>query len=207
MSQINRTFPASVILAIVLLLSLFLLAGCGDKNTQSDLDPISGQHPAGWLPSGHRVEAKVHMETCAPCHGADFGGGISKVACTQCHLGNQLSAHPNQWGTFAYALHGDFVRINDPLAVTCANANCHGTNLDGSGAAGPSCTLCHLHGNKFSAHPPDWNTIIDFSSPVPKHEAYVRSTGPAECGNIACHGQNLEGVFMSGPSCRACHPF
>ncbi len=207
MSQINRTSPASVTLSIVLLLSLFLLAGCGDKNAQSDLDPVTGQHPANWLPSGHKPEAKAHMETCSPCHGVDFGGGISKIACTQCHLGNQLSVHPNQWGPFAYALHGSFVKLNDPTAATCANALCHGTNLDGVGGTGPSCALCHMNGDKFAVHPADWNTILDFSSPVPKHAAFVASNGASACSNIVCHGQNLDGVFLSGPSCRACHNF
>ena len=207
MSQINKTSLASVILSIVLLLPFFLLAGCGDKNSQSDLDPVSGQHPANWLPTGHKVEAKAHMETCAPCHGDDFGGGISKVACTQCHLGNQLSVHPNQWGPFAYALHGSFVKVNDPIAATCANVNCHGTKLDGVGGTGPSCTLCHVNGNKFSAHPVDWNTLADMSSPAPKHAAFVGSNGTTVCSNIVCHGQNLQGVFLSGPSCKACHNF
>ena len=207
MSQINKTSLASVILAIVLLLPFFLLAGCGNTNPQSDLDPVNGQHPANWLPTGHKVEAKAHMETCSPCHGADFGGGISKVACTQCHLGNQLSVHPNQWGPYAYGLHGNFVKLKDPLAATCANGYCHGANLDGIGGTGPSCALCHINGNKFSAHPTDWNTLSDLTSRVPRHAAYVGSNGTSVCGNIVCHGQNLQGVFLSGPSCNACHNF
>jgi hypothetical protein len=207
MPQIKRTSPASVTLSIAVLLSLLLLVGCGDKNPQSDFDPIGGKHPVNWLPSEHKTEAKVHMEDCASCHGADFGGGISKIACSQCHLGNQNSVHPNQWGPYAYALHGDYVERHDPLAATCANALCHGTNLDGVGGTGPSCALCHMNGDKFSAHPPDWNTLVDLSSPVPKHAAYVGSNGPTACTNIACHGQNLQGVFLSGPSCQACHQF
>lgn len=205
MSQVIRTTLVPAILSI--LLALFLLAGCGNTNEQSDFDPVSGQHPAAWLPTGHVLEAKAHMETCAPCHGDDFGGGISRVACTQCHLGNQLSVHPNQWGPFAYGLHGSFVTVNDSLGTTCANANCHGTTLDGVGGSGPSCAQCHLNGNKFSAHPTDWNTLADFSAPVPKHAAFVGSNGTSACSNIACHGQNLQGVFLSGPSCNACHNF
>ena len=207
MSQIKRTSPASAILSMLLLFSLFLLAGCGEKSAQSDLDPVTGQHPAGWLPTGHMVEAKAHIETCASCHGADFRGGISTVACTRCHLGNQLSVHPNQWGQFAYGLHGSFVTLNDPVATTCANGNCHGANLDGIGGTGPSCALCHLNGNKFSAHPADWNTLADFTSLVPKHAAFVGSNGTSACSNIVCHGQNLQGVFLSGPGCNACHNF
>jgi hypothetical protein len=206
MSQINRTSLAPVILSMLLLLSL-LLAGCADKNSQSDLDPVGGQHPANWLPDGHKAAALAHILTCAECHGDNFGGGISKVACTQCHLGNQFSVHPNQWGQFAYALHGSFVKLNDPTAATCANALCHGSKLDGVGGTGPSCALCHLNGNKFSAHPVDWNTLADLTSPVPKHAAFVGSNGTTVCGNIVCHGQNLQGVFLSGPGCNACHNF
>ncbi len=75
MSQINRTSPASVTLSIVLLLSLFLLVGCGDKNPQSDFDPISGQHPVDWLPSEHKTEAKVHMEDLCPLSRRRFWRG------------------------------------------------------------------------------------------------------------------------------------
>ena len=195
MSQIRKT---SLALGLLLLLFVSVLSGCGDSNSQANLDATSGKHPAGWLPTGHKTAAQAHPETCTECHGSDFTGGISKIACTECHLGNQESVHPLQWGHFAYALHGSYVTING--TASCANALCHGTNLDGVGGTGPSCTSCHI-GGPTSFHPVEWNTNFVL------HGSYVGQNGTASCRNTACHGANLQGVFLSGPSCNICHNF
>jgi len=193
MSQVRKT---SLMPFLLLLLAVFLLTGCGDTNPQANLDTVSGKHPSGWLPDGHKTEAKAHMATCAECHGANYAGGITKIACTQCHLGNQNSIHPTQWGTYAYALHGAYAKLNG--TTSCANANCHGANLDGVGGTGPSCTQCHIGGiNSF--HPVAWKTNIVL------HKDYVALNGDSSCRNAVCHGANLQGVFLSGPSCQACH--
>lgn len=201
MSQVRK-----ISLSPFLLLSFlaFVLAGCGDTNPQgTNLDIATGKHPSNWLPSGHSTEAKAQMETCAQCHGANFLGGISKIACTQCHLGNQNSIHPERWGNFAYALHGNFVNLNG--TTSCANANCHGTDLTGtaggSGRTGPSCTSCHLGGSPTSAHPTDW--VGD----VRLHGGFALARGTSSCQNAVCHGPDLKGVFLSGPSCSTCHAF
>ena len=182
---------------ILLLLSGFLLAGCGDSNPQVKFDSVSGKHPNNWLPSGHTTEAKAHPENCADCHGADYLGGTSKIACTQCHLGNKDSIHPVQWGNFAYALHGRYAQVNG--TTSCANANCHGAALDGVGGTGPSCSQCHLGGPN-SKHPAAWNTNITL------HKGYVALNLTSSCKNTKCHGADLKGVFLSGPACSACHP-
>jgi hypothetical protein len=202
MSQIKIT---SLVLGVLLSMAVLILSGCGDRNSQSNFDAQSGTHPAGWLPTGHMVAAQLNILSCTDCHGDDFTGGISKVACTQCHLGNQQEIHPLQWGQFAYALHGSFAKLNG--TTSCANALCHGTNLDGVGGTGPSCTSCHL-GGPTSAHPADWNTAADFSSgQLPLHAQFVGANGTSACRNVVCHGANLQGVFLSGPSCNECHSF
>lgn len=195
MSQVRKiSLPPFLLLPLL----LFMLAGCGDTNSQgTNLDTATGKHPSGWLPSGHTTEAKAHMDTCADCHGADYLGGISKIACTQCHLGNQKSFHPIQWGNFAYALHGNFVKLNG--TTSCANDNCHGADLRGVIGSGPSCTQCHL-GGPTSKHPVAWSTKIVL------HKDYVALYGSTSCRNSFCHGPDLKGVFMSGPSCNTCHP-
>lgn len=140
------------------------LAGCGDNNNHSSYDPELGAHPEDWLPARHAVAAVGNLETCTPCHGADFGGGISKVPCTLCHLGNQTDVHPLEWGAHDYAEHGAWVRRSlfqtgmfssadftvgtlgttlqsqtAAATATCATTYCHGSDYRGVANSGPSC--------------------------------------------------------------------
>ena len=187
----------SLALGMLLSLAVLMLPGCGDGNSLSTFD-VKGGHPPGWLPTGHTVAAQRDILSCTDCHGHDFAGGISKVPCTRCHLGNQQAIHPVQWGQYAYALHGSYVRRNG--STSCANALCHGTNLDGIGGTGPSCTSCHM-GGATSVHPLPWNVEITL------HAGFVGQNGTSVCRNVVCHGANLQGVFLSGPGCNACHKF
>ncbi|WP_224983367.1 cytochrome C [Geomonas agri] len=160
MSQVTRPTQALAMLWCLLVLSL---VGCGDNNNHANFDPDKGAHPSDWLPARHAVAAIGHLEDCAPCHGTDFSGGISKVACTQCHLGNQVDVHPLAWDGRDYALHGQWIRqrvaatgidpgvlITGALATTfpdqaraatqsCATSVCHGTDYRGVPSSGPSC--------------------------------------------------------------------
>jgi hypothetical protein len=189
---------------LLLLLCVFLLAGCGGGSSQNET-PLAQQpvvtaqtHPAGWLPNGHAAEAKASVETCIVCHGTDLTGSTTHVSCTQCHLGSPGSVHPTQWGNFAYALHPVYVKQNG--TSTCANVTCHGLNLEGVPGSGPSCTQCHM-GGIFSKHPVEWNTNIEL------HKDYVASNGSSSCRISVCHGTDLKGVFLSGLSCGTCHSF
>lgn len=203
MSQIR---VSSLTFGLLLAVSIMMLAGCGEKNSQADLNPISGKHPAGWLPSGHTDAAKDHLEACTECHGSDFSGGVSKIACTQCHIEsaeaphpsfwNYTSKQPNAWGKYAYAFHAPFVRKNGTKA--CANVNCHGADL--KGASGPSCSSCHM-GGPLSAHPVTWV----FPDIKKLHGPYVDNVESQSCRNVVCHGSQGQGVFLSGPSCVTCH--
>jgi hypothetical protein len=57
-------------------------------------------HPNGqdWLDSSvagyHGDEAAADVESCAPCHGADFRGGASGVDCHTCHFGPAGAVEP-----------------------------------------------------------------------------------------------------------------
>jgi hypothetical protein len=217
MSQIRIS---SLVIGLLLLLSLVVLSGCGDKNSQVNLNPVTGNHPSTWLPSGHATAAKDNIEGCTQCHGSDFGGGISKVACLQCHLGNERSPHPvfwnytstkpTAWGTFAYAFHGKFAKEN--TTKSCAVASCHGTALDGLNGSGPSCMSCHM-GDNSTVHPLTWIPKFTDVRPgrniyptnLPDHGAYVNTNDASKCTTSVCHGVGGVGVFLSGRACRACH--
>lgn len=202
MSQIRKP---SLMLGLLLSLCVLTLAGCGDTNSQANLNTDSGKHPANWLPLAHSQAATANIESCTECHGSDFAGGISKVSCTECHLGDEQNVHPLSWGSFAYAQHPAYVAQNG--TSKCANVYCHGADLTGVASSGPSCTSCHIGGVN-AVHP--WTAFNDFSTGrLPRHGQYVLGgagvSGTASCRNTVCHGANLQGVAASGPACSACH--
>jgi hypothetical protein len=185
-------------------LAALALAACSGGNNQSSFSPDSAvAHPAAnWLPTGHATAANADLSSCATCHGSDFSGGISQVACTQCHMGDPLNVHPLDWGSQTYATHGPYVTANGIAA--CTNANCHGTSLLGITSSGPSCSSCHI-GGPMQVHPypiAQWGTNVTDPG---FHGTYVTSKGTASCANAVCHGANLQGVTNSGSSCLACH--
>lgn len=194
MPQINKKQMSG----LILLMGLLLLMGCGSSsNSPSVIDPATPGHPSGWLPAGHATAAKSDITTCSECHGVDFSGGISTVACTQCHLGDAQTIHPLDWGSQIGTKHAAYVKSNGNSA--CSNINCHGADLNGVPGSGPSCSSCHL-GGAGSVHPQDWGDLTYY-----KHKGYVETNGTTSCSNINCHGADLTGVQNSGPSCSSCH--
>jgi len=204
--------PSQMTTLVILAISAALaLGGCGDKNPQATFNPDTGAHPAGWK-ADHKTFARSNIDSCVPCHGENFNGGISKVSCTQCHIGSQSAAHPLQWGSYAYARHAAYVVTNG--TSTCANAACHGTTLAGTGSI-PSCTACHSkNGDTYSKHPATWQTALKDHSAYLKTKTSSAKAVSAEvvgsslyqsCGTSKCHGTDLKGVFLSGTSCYLCH--
>ncbi len=197
----------SFALFLVSFLFVLLLAGCGGGGSDSNSDfgtgpgkpqAVSGIHPPNWVPTGHAAQAKTSIQICTDCHANDFTGGTANIACSQCHLGNQQDVHPVLWGRYAYALHATYVQLNG--TSTCAVGSCHGADLGGVKESGPSCLQCHM-GGLDSAHPAAWKGNILL------HKDYVAANGSSSCRTSVCHGPDLKGVFLSGPSCSACHPW
>jgi hypothetical protein len=196
MSPITKIMNAGVII-----LSVFFLHGCGSSTANPQASFNSGtstsQHPAGWQTSGHMTAAQTDMTACTACHGSDYSGGISKVSCTQCHLGGVSSVHPVVWSQMTVTAHGSYVTANGN--TSCSNAACHGPDLSGVAGSGPSCSSCHIGGTG-SVHPPDWGTLTYYY-----HSLYVQANGTTTCATANCHGTDLTGVAGSGPSCTQCH--
>lgn len=158
-------------------------------------------HPEAWgAPApGHAAYARDNgTQACANvyCHGAALEGRASSgPACTSCHLGGAASIHPLTWTT-ASLDHAAYAAAIGPAG--CANASCHGADLNGVDAGGPACSSCHL-GGAASAHPADWTNRYT------SHGPFTSTNGTAGCSNQACHGPLLTGVQNSGPSCGVCH--
>lgn len=200
MSQIRKSS-----LALGLLLSLFALVGCGDRNPQATFDSAAFKHidPAAWKVSTHKTDAMADMENCTECHGSDLTGGISKVNCTsQCHLGGADSAHPLSWGkntagVTSSIILGHKTSINP---ATCTTSTCH---ADGGAAQQRMCTSCHVW-SATSKHPRNFSVLANFSS----HFSYLKNNdkAAATCAVASCHGTDLKGGSGAfGPSCLKCH--
>lgn len=193
MSQIK---PSLALLAIAV---TFSLNGCGDTNSKAVFSPDSG-HPTGWSTS-HTTAGTTDTESCFGCHGDELDGGISKVSCTSCHIGNSKAFHPTPWGSYAYARHSRYVLENG--TSSCANAACHGTTLLGVAGSGPSCSQCHI-GGAVSKHPAEWGPV-NGNYNLKLHGQYADLNGLTSCRADVCHGSDLKGVFLSGPACADCH--
>ena len=133
-------------LGLLIMMGSLFLSGCGDPNSQSaSVNADKGTHVAGWLPAGHMTKANENSAACAECHGADFSGGMSKVACTKCHLGDETKMHPLDWVDIPATLtkHKQYVAANGDSS--CRNQWCHGVSLQGVANSGPSCNACHSY--------------------------------------------------------------
>lgn len=194
MSQMSKQ---RVLPVLFFFLGLLTITGCSSSNTDTVFDPTVDGHSDDWLSAEHRSAATADLDSCTWCHGADFEGGIANVACTDCHLGSELSVHPLEWGDNTALLHDSFVQTNGN--TSCADSLCHGTNLDGVHNSGPSCSSCHM-GGVDSTHPQDWGDVAWI-----RHQDYVNENGNSACANAACHGENLDIVTDTDPSCSACH--
>ena len=125
------------------------VADSGPSCTSCHLGGVFSVHPATfnnytWVPAGHSEYVNINGTTACSnilCHAADLSGvANSGPSCTSCHIGTATTVHPAGWDTNAL-LHGQYVASNGTSA--CSNIYCHGANLTGVAASGPSCFSCH----------------------------------------------------------------
>jgi hypothetical protein len=135
---------SQIIKGILTVSFILVLTACGSSTPNKDSVFISEeshgdlQEVLEW----HPAAAKANVDACTECHGADLTGGISGVSCaTQCHLGGAFAIHPLSWGTNVVANHQAYADANG--TSSCANAFCHGVQLQGVQGSGPSCSTCH----------------------------------------------------------------
>ncbi|RME24012.1 MAG: hypothetical protein D6798_12290 [Deltaproteobacteria bacterium] len=187
----------------------------GSTGSQGDGGSAGGDrfHPDGYDdPAVHGLEAKLNVQDCRDCHGADLAGG-SGLSCDSCH--------PEGWRTDCTFCHGgssnptgapplDIDGTADPAAISFM---AHTTHVTGSIAAPFDCSECHLEpdeatspGHLFDDTPAV--AEVDFSAGLSDAGLY---DGKGGCSNLYCHGDgrgdNGTSVDDGVPrTCASCHP-
>ncbi len=148
-------------------------------------------HSAAWIQTasadfhGRFLKAMNYDATeCQTCHGTDYTGGSSQVACFSCHT---TFPHPATWT----GGHGPYLKTKNWTDTECQS--CHGTDYAG-GTSGVACFSCHdpyPHSVRF---------------PSGRHTNYLYPNGYPLVVCQTCHGTDYAGG-KSGVSCMqaGCH--
>ena len=94
----KRLLHISTLLSLLLIIAVMLISGCETKKPHPTLP---GAHADSWMDDTSvdfhgNVSLATGFSGCENCHGTDFSGGPSGVACSDCHgIGQQncLSCH------------------------------------------------------------------------------------------------------------------
>ncbi|MBI5674884.1 MAG: hypothetical protein HZC48_03495 [Nitrospirae bacterium] len=154
-----------------------------------------GVHLDNWpTPTVHGSTAKAAPGAtsgffyCESCHGENFGGGSSGIACKSCH--GIFAPHPSSWLPGGKYVH---TTTNQGNAAVCAQ--CHTSNPGTPGCF--NSTLCH---GAVNVHPDGW--------PTPTVHGSTAKAAPGATSGFfyceSCHGENFGGG-SSGIACESCH--
>ncbi|EKD41883.1 MAG: cytochrome c family protein, partial [uncultured bacterium] len=131
--------------------------------------------------------------SCKPCHGEDFKGGISNVSCYQCHTN-----YPHPAGFKKSDVHG-------PLAFgagkeSCDSNFCHASDFEGNAPYVPGCVSCHAD------YPHTDNQWVDGfdSTHVPRFIQTQQVNQMTATACQKCHGTNYD-RDTGGTRCVTCH--
>lgn len=215
------------LMLIVLCLSVTVIVGCGSPNSNSLVNPETGQHSVSWMtgsPIVHGATAENGLAAagfgfaaCQGCHGNDFMGGIAKVSCytgtaNGCHNGPGQNHPAPGWVVPLSAASTLPFHKTEAAANVAFCAKCHGADYLG-GASGIACNSCHLDGPT-SIHGMG-DSAGNTGNIITDHPLYIEAhggvgQGTAKCANGDCHGDpfNTTDVHdgLSGPNCNTCHP-
>ncbi|MFQ6113891.1 MAG: cytochrome c3 family protein [bacterium] len=182
-----------------------LFIGCSDlrepvpTNSPATLEV----HPSGWRqvnsPDFHGLFVRNNQwdwDACKSCHGENFDGGISKVACSSCHA---TIPHPSGWvNPGSENFHGKAIRQANWQMSGCLG--CHGQDYRGA-STGVSCITCH------PATPEDCIVChggVDNLTGAPPED--LDGNRDTEFRGVGAHTAHLsEGQLTLGFECETCH--
>lgn len=185
-----------------------------------DAEPLpSVAHPSTWNEEGvenfHGNKVlTVGSETCVSCHGEDYSGGTSGIACADCHADYP---HPPEWSAPGNEnSHAAYIKNLYWSLDRCKT--CHGNDYTG-GSSGESCYNCHkesggpeacntCHGSGAGpvsnlltwAPPKDLDNGIYTTEPgVGAHQAHLIKTSKTTSYTRDCNLCHVEITFFDDP--------
>lgn len=215
-----------VILLCLVSVAVLSLAACDQRKPNPTLP---GAHPDSWMvQSSADFHGAVVLATgltgCSSCHGQDYTGGKSGIACTDCHgVGNSncTACHggiDNSTGAPPLGLRGE----TDDTSVA---VGAHTIHMEGAVlASGVPCSTCHIV-PLFAWEPAHFDFDISQGGGVSDSIAEVTIQGigsglgaawnrtTRSCDNIYCHGNFSGGSQDNAPVwtdenqalCGSCH--
>ena len=192
MPQIKSIGIASIIAVCIVVLA----AGC--SKSDNTFNPDTGKHIANWSsPDVHGAAAKMPdgtsggLSTCQECHGSDFSGGISSIACSSCHGGN--APHPVSWTT-GTRKHSGSDQSNAGICAVChtngANSPIAPPSPPAPAGTPPGCfnnTLCHGQ----AGHAAGWDNPAQHGATAKLAPGTSVMQGFSGCQS--CHGTSFVG--------------
>jgi hypothetical protein len=208
---------------IICCLSLFLVIACKkDANlllSDSSNNQLNGNQALGIYPHSEEFKTtSLHGTTflgnrtsCMKCHGSDFKGGSTKVACLNCHN----YPHPADWaqpknhGTYFAAINNRQKDIKDPLKRDFSECmRCHENKMNPAGTFKErhpeqfvACSTCHAdipHGQKFLP------SLPTDKGPTP-HDVYLENNPDFKGSCFSCHLNTTRSAPKPVDKCLKCH--
>jgi len=183
-----------------------------DGGSPGDGGSATTYHPAGFAdPTVHGIEAKMAVQDCKSCHGADLSGNGSALSCDSCHT--------EGWRTSCTFCHGGGDNstgappedIDDSMSDATFGAHTKHVTQTIHGAF--DCTECHVKPTDVLSDGHLWDGTagvaeVDLSGGL-SHAGSWNHDGMT-CANMYCHGngQGNNGTVTAGDgplSCHSCH--
>ena len=206
-----------LIYSLVIVSFVVFLYGCSEVKNDITVAPGLQTHLTGWSdPSSANFHGKslaasnFNLNSCKSCHGGDYSGGTSKVACTTCHENGPESCN---------VCHGNSEHIYPPKSIsgnllnTQQGVGAHEKHLTSDStqrnSAAVECVECHTPVMSFadSNHISKDNqtfakivfgdlskTVTDGVTPNPQWNRTTQS-----CSDVYCHGSFKNGNLNAAP--------
>ncbi len=199
MPQIKRMLMSAVLLVVV----MFLVSGCGDPNPQAPFSTDKQSHPVAWFPAGHVLPAQSDPGSCRECHGDDLSGGISKVSCMGCHENGS-----------PYVLTGCTSCHGNPPSGTVApdRDGAHGAHNALANVTG-ICDTCHSGAGSGTQNHDNNIVNVAFLNEYNAKSGAAVWNADGTCSKVSCHGGQTTPAWLSGTTidvstqCDSCHAF